>query len=141
MRYVELRRHTDNDGDRLTPRGTAEAEAIGRDRLHPPYASFVSSGTVRATRSSMEDRWRDAGVAAGKDADLNAILAIDPDLIRQESVLLASALRHVVDRLLEGGRALVVGYSRSHEAACWGSPAGSSAAEQGRGSATDRGRW
>ena len=38
MRDVELRRHTDNEGDRLTPQGAADAEMIGRDRLHPPYA-------------------------------------------------------------------------------------------------------
>jgi hypothetical protein len=31
MRYVELRRHTDNEGDRLTPQGTADAQMIGRD--------------------------------------------------------------------------------------------------------------
>jgi hypothetical protein len=49
MRYVELRRHTDNDGDRLTAQGVADAEAIGRDRLHPPYAAFVSTGAARAT--------------------------------------------------------------------------------------------
>jgi hypothetical protein len=34
--YVELRRHTDNEGDRLMPQGTADAEMIGRGRLHPP---------------------------------------------------------------------------------------------------------
>ena len=50
MRYVELRRHTDNDGDALTADGVAAAEAIGRDRLHPPYAAFVSTGAARASR-------------------------------------------------------------------------------------------
>src|SRR5436190_3555338 len=83
MRYVELRRHTDNEGDRLTPQGVADAEMIGRGGLHPPYAAFVSTGAARATqmleilrhaagqddtpitaatglRSSVEDRWRDA---------------------------------------------------------------------------------
>ena len=86
MRYVELRRHTDNDGDALTSDGLAAAEAIGRDRLHPPYAAFVSTGAARATqmleilrhaagqdaaritvatglRSSVEDRWREAARA------------------------------------------------------------------------------
>src|SRR5262252_4448905 len=87
MRYVELRRHTDNDGDRLTPQGAADAEMIGRDGLHPPYAVFVSTGAARATQmleilrraagqddvpisaapglqSSVEDRWREAARAA-----------------------------------------------------------------------------
>ena len=46
MRYVELRRHTDNDGDRLTSQGVADAEVIGRARLHPPYSAFVSTGAA-----------------------------------------------------------------------------------------------
>ena len=96
MRYVELRRHTDNEGDRLTPQGAADAERIGRGGLHPPYAAFVPAGAARATqmpgilrhaagqddtpvtaatglRSSVEDRWRDAARAAGRRADLEDI--------------------------------------------------------------------
>ncbi|HEV8175087.1 MAG TPA: hypothetical protein VGP91_15710 [Actinoplanes sp.] len=143
MRYVELRRHTDNDGDRLTPQGVADAEAIGRDRLHPPYAAFVSTGATRATemleilrraagqndvpitlatglRSAVEERWREAAKAAGKGADLEAMRAIDPDLVERESYLLGSALRQVVQSLPEGGRALVVGHSPTNEAAVLG---------------------
>jgi hypothetical protein len=143
MRYVELRRHTDNDGDRLTPQGVADAEVIGRDGLHPPYAAFVSTGAARATqmleilrhaagqdempitpvpglRSSVEDRWREAARAAGKGADLEAIRAIDPDLVERESWLLGSVLRQVVDELPVGGRALVVGHSPTNEAAVLG---------------------
>jgi phosphohistidine phosphatase SixA len=143
VRYVELRRHTDNDGDRLTPEGTADAEMIGRDGLHPPYAVFVSTGAARATqmleilrhaagqdgipiivaaglRSSVENRWREAARAAGKGADLDAMRAIDPDLVERESWLLASALRQVVDGLADGGRALVVGHSPTNEAAVLG---------------------
>ena len=143
MRYVELRRHTDNEGDRLTPQGAADAEAIGRDRLHPPYAAFVSTGAARATqmleilrhaagqeqipitvatglRSAVEDRWRYVAKAAGKGADLEAMRAIDPDLVERESLLLGSALRQVVDGLPEGGRALVVGHSPTSEAAVLG---------------------
>jgi len=129
MRYVELRRHTDNEGDRLTPQGAADAEMIGRGGLHPPYVAFVSTGAARATqmleilrhaagqddtpitaatglRSSVENRWRDAAKAAGKRADLEDIRAIDPDLVERESWLLGSALRQVVAGLPEGGRAL-----------------------------------
>ncbi|WP_406046620.1 hypothetical protein [Kribbella sp. NBC_00889] len=110
MRYVELRRHTENDGDRLTPRGVADAEAIG-GRLRPPYAAFVSTGAVRCTevleilraaadqdgvpiveavglRSMVEDRWRDAVKAAGKGADVEAVRDVDPDLVERESSLL-----------------------------------------------------
>lgn len=143
MRYVELRRHTDSEGDRLTPRGVAEAEAIGRDRLHPPYAALVSTGAARATqtleilrhaagqdgtpitvaaglRSSVEDRWRQAAAAAGKGADLDAMRAVDPDLVEKESLLLGSVLGRVVEGLPEGGRALVVGHSPTNEAAVLG---------------------
>ena len=143
MRSVELRRHTDNDGDRLTPQGMTDAEAIGRDRLHPPYAAFVSTGAGRATqmleilrhaagqddvaitaatglRSLVEDRWREAARAAGKGADLEAVRSIDPDLVEKESYLLGLALRQVVDAVPEGGRALVVGHSPTNEAAVLG---------------------
>jgi phosphohistidine phosphatase SixA len=142
MRYVELRRHTDNEADRLTPQGAADAEMIGRGGLHPPYAAFVSTGAARATqmleilrrgrpgrhpdhrgdglRSSVENRWRDAAKAAGKRADLKEIRAIDPDLVERESWLLGLALRQVVAGLPEGGRALVVGHSPTTEAAVLG---------------------
>jgi phosphohistidine phosphatase SixA len=143
MRYVELLRHTENEDDHLTSRGVADAEQIGRERLHPPYAAFVSTGAVRATqmleilrraagqagipvsvaaglRSSVEDRWRQAAKAAGKGADLEAIRAIDPDLVERESWLLGSALRQVVAGLPDGGRALVVGHSPTNEAAVLG---------------------
>jgi len=50
MRYVELRRHTDNDGDARTPYGISAAEEIGRDRLNPRYPPLVSTGAARATQ-------------------------------------------------------------------------------------------
>jgi phosphohistidine phosphatase SixA len=143
MRYVELLRHTANDGDRLTPQGVADAEEMGHHRLHPPYAAFVSTGAARCTqmleilrraagqdeipitlaiglRSSVEDRWRDAAKSAGKGADVEAMRAVDPDLVERESWLLGLALRQVVDGLDEGGRALVVGHSPTNEAAVLG---------------------
>ena len=143
MRYVELRRHTDNDGDDLTAQGVADAEAIGREGLQPPYAAFVSSGAARATqmltilrhaagqddapisevtglRSTVEDRWREAAKAAGKGATVEQIRAVDPDLVDHEERLLGAALRRIVESLPEGGRALVVGHSPTNEAAVAG---------------------
>jgi hypothetical protein len=143
MRYIEMWRHTDNDGDALTPDGIGAAEAIGRDRLSPPYAAFVSTGAGRATqmleilrraagqedrpitehaglRSSVEGRWREAARAAGKGADVEAMRRVDPDLVEKESQLLGSALRSVLDALPDGGRALVVGHSPTNEAAVLG---------------------
>jgi hypothetical protein len=143
VRYAEIRRHTDNDGDRLSPQGVAAAEAIGRERLHPPYAAFVSTGAGRATqmleilraaagqedvpiteasglRSAVEDRWREVARAAGNGADLFAMRAIDRDLVEQESRVLGLALRGVLDALPEGGRAIVVGHSPTNEVAVLG---------------------
>ena len=143
MRYVELFRHTDNDGDELTEAGIAAAEAIGRERLTPPYALFGSTGARRATemvqilrraveqddvpvteitglRSSVEDRWRTAAKAAGKGADVEGIRAVDPDLVEWESLLLGDALRQAFDALPAGGRGLVVGHSPTNEAAVLG---------------------
>ena len=143
MRYVELRRHTDNDGDRLSEQGVSDAEAIGRTGLHPPYAAFVSSGADRATemltilrlaagqeetpistetglRSSVEDRWREAAKAAGKGASVEEMRTVDADLVDQETRVLGAALRRVVESLPEEGRALVVGHSPTNEAAVLG---------------------
>ena len=143
MRYVELRRHTDNDGDELTAQGVADAESIGHDGLHPPYAAFVSSGAARATqivtilrhaagqddspisevtglRSTVEDRWRSAAKAAGKGATVEQIRGVDPDLVDHEERLLGAALRRITESLPDGGRALVVGHSPTNEAAVAG---------------------
>ena len=75
---------------------------------------------VTGLRSSVEDRWREAARAAGKGAGLDAMRAIDPDLVERESLLLGSVLRQVVDGLPVGGRALVVGHSPTNEAAVLG---------------------
>ncbi len=143
MRYVELFRHTENDGDSLTQEGVKAAEAIGREQLSPPYAFFGTSGAERATqmaeilrtaagqpdveiavvpglRSAVEDRWREAAKAAGKGATVEDMRAVDPDLVEKESMLLGAALRSVFDALPEGGRALLVGHSPTNEAAVLG---------------------
>ncbi|CAN5227829.1 hypothetical protein BH20ACT5_BH20ACT5_09620 [soil metagenome] len=140
MKTVELRRHTDNDGDALSPEGIAAAHEIGA-RLIPPYDAFVSTGAARATqtlqiwraavagtaeveedaglRSEREDRWRAAYQAAGSGA-LDRMRESDPDLVELDSVRLGAALGRVFDRLPEGGRALVVGHSPTNEAAVLG---------------------
>jgi phosphohistidine phosphatase SixA len=143
MRFVELRRHTDNDRDRLSEKGVADAEVIGRTGLHPPYALFVSTGAKRASemlrilrraagqdeapittetalRSAVEDRWREAAKAAGKGASLEHIRSVDPDLVEHESRLLGAALQGVLEALPDDGRALIVGHSPTNEAAVCG---------------------
>jgi hypothetical protein len=49
-RYVELRRHTDSDGDALTEEAFAPHSTFGR-RLAGDYALLVSSGAQRATQT------------------------------------------------------------------------------------------
>jgi broad specificity phosphatase PhoE len=141
-RYVELRRHTDNDGDALSDEGVRAALEIGQ-QLAGGYSVLVSTGAQRATqtlacfacvlrepvpggavvepglRSRVEDRWREAYQRAGS-GDLAALRDADPELVDQDSAVLGAALRRVFERLPEGGRALAVGHSPTNEAAVLG---------------------
>jgi broad specificity phosphatase PhoE len=141
-RYVELRRHTDSDGDVLSEDGVRAALGIGR-QLTGPYALLVSSGAQRATqtlacfacaltdpvsggvivepglRSEVEDRWRAAYQTAGS-GELSAMQGADPELVREDASRLAGGLRRILDRLPDGGRALAVGHSPTNEAAVLG---------------------
>ena len=141
-KHLELRRHTDADGDVLTSDGVVAALAIGAG-LAGGYELGVTSGAQRATqtlacflaglgeklpggvvvepglRSSVEDRWRGAYEKAGSGT-LEALREADPELVEQDSAALAVALRRVLDALPEGGRALAVGHSPTNEAAVFG---------------------
>jgi broad specificity phosphatase PhoE len=141
-REIELRRHTDADGDVLTAEGVAAALETGA-RLRGGYQLAVSSGAQRATqtlacflaalgqhvpggvvvepglRSQVEDRWRAAFQKAGSGA-LGALREADPELVAEDSERLGAALRRVLDGLPEGGNALVVGHSPTSEAAVLG---------------------
>ena len=136
---IELRRHTDADGDVLTAEGVAAALEIGA-RLRGGYELAVSTGAQRATQtlacflaalgehvpggvvvepglqSQVEDRWRAAYQKAGSGA-LDALREADPELVADDSERLGAALRRVLDRLPDGGNALVVGHSPTNEAA------------------------
>jgi broad specificity phosphatase PhoE len=141
-RYLELWRHTDNDGDHLSDDGVDAALQIGA-RLTDDYAVAVSTGAQRATqtlaclitagrlhipggvrvdeglRSDDEDRWREiAKEADGKD--VAAFRAVDPDFVEAQASRLGDALRRVLQRLDDGQRALVVGHSPTNEAAVYG---------------------
>jgi phosphohistidine phosphatase SixA len=141
-KYVELRRHTDADGDVLTHEGVQAAMRIGA-RLEGGYDLLISTGAQRATqtlacflaalgrrvpggvvvepglRSTREDRWRDAYRKAGSGA-LEAMRSADPELVEEDSAALGAALGRVLDALPDGGRALVVGHSPTNEAAVLG---------------------
>jgi broad specificity phosphatase PhoE len=142
VKYVELRRHTDADGDVLTEEGVRAAMAIGA-RLEGGYELGVSTGAQRATqtlacflaalgeqvpggvivepglRSTQEDRWREAYKKAGSGA-LGAMRDADPELVEADSAALGAGLRRVLDALPDGGRALVVGHRPTNEAAVLG---------------------
>jgi len=141
-RFVELRRHTENDDDVLTNEGVAAALRIGGG-LVGGYRLGVSTGAQRATqtlacflaalgqpvpggvivepglRSRREARWGAAWERAGSGR-LEALRAADPDLVDEDSAVLGAALGRVLERLGEGERALVVGHSPTNEAAVLG---------------------
>jgi broad specificity phosphatase PhoE len=141
-RFVELRRHTDNDGDVLSEEGVAAALRVGAG-LGGGYRLGVSSGAQRATqtlacflaglgqrvpggaiveaglRSEQEERWRAAYRRAGS-GDLEALRAADPELVAEDAARLGAALGRVLERLGDGDRALVVGHSPTNEAAVLG---------------------
>lgn len=141
-REIELRRHTDNDGDVLTPGGVAAALEIGRS-LRGGYRFLASSGAQRATqtaacfaatlgetvpegvtveeglRSDREDDWRRAYSRAG-DGDLKSLEGADSELVSNDSAALANGLRRLFERLDDGDRALAVGHSPTNEAAVLG---------------------
>lgn len=140
-RSVELRRHTANEGDALTPEGIEAAVAIGRT-LKGGYDLLVSSGAQRATqtlacflaglgarldsgvtvdarfRSEVEDKWFEAYKKTGA-GDLESFKKADPELVESEAARFGGALRDLFDALPEGGRALVVGHSPMNEVAVY----------------------
>jgi broad specificity phosphatase PhoE len=142
QREIELWRHVDADGDVLSGEGVAAALEVGA-RLRGGYQLAVSTGAQRATqtlacflaglaqpvpggvvveaglRSSVEERWRAAYQKAGSGA-LDALRDADPELVAEDSERLGAALRRVLERLPDGGRALVVGHSPTNEAAVLG---------------------
>ena len=141
-RTIELRRHTDDDGDVLTTEGVSSALEIGRG-LSGGYALVATSGAQRATqtaacflaglgervpggvvvefglRSDREDDWRAAYSEAGA-GDLESLRGADPDLVAEDSEALAEGLRLILDRLDDGETALCIGHSPTSEAAVLG---------------------
>jgi broad specificity phosphatase PhoE len=139
---IELRRHTESDGDVLTADGVKAAVRIGGS-LRGPYDLVVSSGAQRATqtaacllagmpgfvvggvvvddsfRSEDEDRWREI-YATTRNPDLESFLAADYAFVAAEARRFTDALHRVSAHISEGGKGLVVGHSPMLEAAVWG---------------------
>jgi broad specificity phosphatase PhoE len=139
---IVLLRHTDNDGDVLSPHGMAAAVALGR-ALDGDFRLAASTGAQRATqtlacllagmgrtipggvvvedglRSQDEDRWRSIYQQAG-GGELADFCRVAPDFVEAEAKVLGAALQRIADRLADGQRALVVGHSPTNEAAVLG---------------------
>jgi hypothetical protein len=79
-------------------------------------ATPVEGGVVidRGFRSRVEDRWREV---AGRASRQGPRRSKRPELVEKEATVLAVALRELLDRLPEGGHALVMGHSPPQEAA------------------------
>lgn len=142
MRALELRRHADNEGDRLTDDGRARAEEVGRS-LAEDYAAIFSSPAKRAAEtvawflrgrghqlppthgvteglaSPVEDRWRQAAKAS-ETGRLDDIERQDPDLVEKEKRRLADAMLQMLAATSEDGRSLAVGHSPLLEAGVYG---------------------
>ena len=140
-RFVELRRHTDNEDDVLTERGVFDAVHLGAG-LTGVYSVIVSSGAHRATqtaacllaghatkvpggvtvdtrlRSAQEGRWRVA-VDAARSSRIDAILAVDRELVEEDGAALGSGLRGIFAILGHGEMALAIGHSPTNEAAVY----------------------
>jgi broad specificity phosphatase PhoE len=141
VKTLELVRHTDAEGDVLSPSGVRAAVEIG-GRLAGTYDLLASSGAQRATqtlacilaglgrrqpcgvtvdaslRSTREERWFEA--ARGGARDLEAFRTADPILVEEEAQTLGLGLRSLLDSLPPGGRGLAVGHSPMIEVAVWG---------------------
>ena len=141
-RYLELWRHTDNDGDALTDDGIEAALRIGAG-LSADYAVAVSTGAQRATQTLAclitAGRLHSRGVRVDEEVALRrrgpvarrlrarptartttAFRVVDSEFVEAEAQQLGSALRRVLDRLDDGQRALLVGHSPTNEAAVYG---------------------
>ena len=142
MRTIEFRRHAERekDADALTLEGRSHAEDAGRTFRTDFAAVFVSparraaetaawflrgSGqqlpqhaVVAGLLSEQEDRWRSAGKAAGSSR-LDAIAAVDPELVETESARLKALVEGLFERVPEGRTALAVGHTPLIEAAVY----------------------
>ena len=141
-KYLELRRHTESDGDFLTAAGITAAVQIGT-RLSGTYELIISSGAQRATqtaacflaglsqlvprgvivdqrfRSEKEKEWFNAGSDASGNR-LQDFKEVDSALVDSEAERFGSALKDVLEELPDDARALIVGHSPMHEAAIYG---------------------
>ena len=143
VKAITFLRHAarEKDADALSPEGRVQAEDVGRT-LRTDFAMIFVSPAHRtaetvawllrgsgqklpshsvtpALATQEEDRWRAAAKAAGSSR-VDAIRAVDPDLVTGEVERLGRGAEELFDRVPDGGRALAVGHSPLIEAAVFG---------------------
>jgi len=142
VRYLELRRHADNDGDALTEAGRTTAERIGRGMEGPFDAVFTSPakraaataawflrglgqqlpelhGVTDWLTSPQEERWREIGKRSATWR-VDDIEREDPELFGAEVPRLADAMLQMFAAIQDGQRALGIGHSPFLEAGVYG---------------------
>lgn len=142
MRYLELRRHADSEGDALTPEGRTTAERVGRE-MDGKFDGVFTSPAKRAAESAAwflrglgqqlpqlhgvtdgltspeEDRWREAAKRS-ETGRVDDIERTDPELLRSELPRLTDAALQMLAAIEDGQRALAIGHSPLLEAAVYG---------------------
>jgi phosphohistidine phosphatase SixA len=146
LRRLEIRRHAakgaELGGDSLSPQGVEQAYNLGRS-IRIGYTHLYSSGAQRATQtlacilagmgrlvihgvdvrpglaSPREADWREAARTAGSTS-IEAILAGNEPLVREEAKRLADEVRSILGGLPEGSYALAIGHSPLAECAVYG---------------------
>ena len=143
VKTIRFLRHAarQKDADALSPEGKVQAEDTGRT-LPTDFAFIFVSPAQRAAEtvawllrgsgqklpphavvpvlaSELEDRWRTAAKTAGSSR-IDAILVVDPDLVKGEAERMRRGVEELFGRLPEGARGLAVGHSPLIEAAVYG---------------------
>ena len=103
MRFLEVRRHADADGDRLTDEGKKKAERVGRT-LTGNYLAVFSSPLQRAAETV-------AWFLRGLGQKLPPTHGVTEGLASNDGERVADAFRQMLAAVPEDGRALAVGHS------------------------------
>jgi phosphohistidine phosphatase SixA len=118
MTTLELRRHAirDPDGDRLSARGRAQAEDVGRASRLRYELIFVSP----ATRAAETAAWilRGAGQQLPEHAVVPGLAGQDASGGSPEGM--AEGVRRLLDRVPDGGAALAISHTPFVERAAFG---------------------
>ncbi|HEX9824044.1 MAG TPA: histidine phosphatase family protein [Actinomycetota bacterium] len=103
MRFLEVRRHADADGDALTEEGKRKAERVGRQLTGNYHAVFTSP----AKRAAETAAW----FLRGLGQKLPPTHGVTEGLASSDPDKVADAFRQMLAAVPEDGRALAVGHT------------------------------